>query len=193
MGQGVLGHLSKGIVLTKLDALLNHTDAKGQFDKRAAFLAALKAPEAGTPDAYRNILVAQAGVTPEESKYLGDTWYGTGPYGWWQALQPVYPIVRQGLIKAIEEAKDTLLVDSYWLPAASDGILEVIVARSARQVTRIILTPSSPAPTMLRHTDAPMWVVKRRTGNERPGDATNNEVVESVLGDVVTWREREFP
>ena len=115
------------------------------------------------------------------------------PKGWLQALQPVYPIVRQGLIKAIEEAGDTLLVDSYWLPAATDGILEVIVARSARQVTRIILTPSSPAPTMLRHTDAPMWVVKRKTGNEQPGDATNNEVVESVLGDVVTWREREFP
>jgi len=192
VGQGVLGHISKGIVLTKLDALLNHTDGKGQFDKRAAFLAALKA-QAATPDDYRNILVAQAGVTADESKYLGDTWYGTGPKGWWQGLQPVYPIVRQGLIKAIEEAGDKLLVDSYWLPAASDGILEVIVARSERQVTRIILTPSSPAPTMLRHTDAPMWVVKRKMGNEQPSDATNNEVVESVLGDVVTWREREFP
>ena len=192
MGQGVLGHISKGIILTKLDALLNHTDGKGQFDKRAAFLAALKA-QAVTPDDYRNILVAQAGVTTAESKYLGDTWYSTGPEGWWQALQPVYPIVRQGLIKAIEEAGENLLVDSYWLPAASDGILEVIVARSERQVTRIILTPSSPAPTMLRHTDAPMWVVKRKTGNEQPGYATNNEVVESVLGDVVTWREREFP
>ena len=68
------------------------------------------------------------------------------------------------------------------------------MAWSARQVT--LDHPDSVqsrANHVALHTDAPMWVVKRKTGSEQPGDVTNNEVVESVLGDVVTWREREFP
>ena len=38
-----------------------------------------------------------------------------------------------------------------------------------------------------------MWVVKRKTSaNEVPGFGPDDELVESVQGDVVTWQRREL-
>ena len=190
MGDGIQGHISKGPIHTKVDAALNRQDQPGgPFVRRAAFLAALmKAPAAID---YLALIKLEANVDQADLNYLEATWYS--PTGWWSTLQPIYPILQQGLIKTIQEAGDQLLIDSYWLPALGATGVEVIVARSARQVTRLIVTPPSQGAMRTRHTDAPMWVVKVRTGAEQPGNATGDEVVESVAGNVVTWRRRELP
>jgi hypothetical protein len=191
MGDGIVGHISKGPIHAKVDALVNHRDAKGQFDRRAAFLRAL-IDEADTSDAYRRILETQAGVTTGESSYLRDTWYGTTG-GFFPQLQPIYPVVRQGLIKALQEAGQHLALDSYWVAVAGDSVFETIVVKSAVQVTRLIVTPISPRTPRTRNTPAPMWVVKRKTSaNEAPGFGPDDERVESVEGDVVTWQRLEL-
>jgi hypothetical protein len=193
MADGIVGHISRGPVHTKIDALVNHPDGKGGFDKRAAFLNAI-INQADTPAAYRKILEDQALVTTAESNYLRDTWYNTGTDGWWPQLQPIYPVLRQGLIKALQAAGQDLLLDSYWVAVASDFVIETIIVKSAVQVTRIVLTPVSPRSLRRRSTPAPMWVVKHKTSaNEVPGYGPEDEVVESVQGDVVTWQRRELP
>jgi len=194
MGEGVLGHISKGIVLTKVDAVVNHLAAAGTsggpwFDLRQTFLESLRA--ANTEAAYRQVLESQALVSTDESNYLGETWYQ--PTGWWSNPAAIFAVVRRGLIKAIEMAGDQLPLDSYWLPAAPSGVIEVIVCRSAQQVTRIILTPPSGGPQHPRPTPREMWVVKPRIGQEQEGFETYDEVVESADGNVVTWRVRDMP
>jgi hypothetical protein len=191
MGEGVLGHISKGVIHTKVDALVN-SKVGSQFDKRADFLKAL-VTEAHTADDYRAILEKQAGITVGESNYLRDTWYDTSASGWWPKLQPIYPILRQGLIKALREAGDKLPLDSYWLPMGSDTGVEVIVCRSLQQVTRIILTPITPVPERPRSTLAPMWAIKRADGSEQVTPERLDAVVEAMDGNVVTWRVKEFP
>ena len=45
-----------------------------------------------------------------------------------------------------------------------------------------------------RHTPVPMWVVRKRTGpQEQLGLVMQDEVVEAVTGDVITWQRRELP
>ena len=193
MGDGVKGHITKGPIHAKVDAVLNRQDQPGgPFVRRAAFLAALI--KAKVAEDYLGLIQAE-GVNPVMVGYLRETWYGTtAPKGWWLHLQPIFPILHQGLIKTIEEAGEQLLIDSYWLPAANTTAVEVVVARSARQVTRLILTPPSDGPMNPRNTPAPMWVVKGRAGaQEQPGFVTIDEAVESVAGNVVTWRRRELP
>jgi hypothetical protein len=193
MGDGIQGHISKGPIHTKVDAVLNRQDQPGgPFVRRAAFLAALM--KAATAIDYLALIESEANVDPADVNYLRATWYSTGPNGWWPALQPIYPILQQGLIKTIQEAGDQLLIDSYWLPGLGASGVEVIVARSPRQVTRLIVTPPSPGSMRTRHTNVPMWVVKGRSGaQEHPGFATGDEVVEAVSGNVLTWRRRELP
>ena len=44
-----------------------------------------------------------------------------------------------------------------------------------------------------RLADRDIWVVKAKVGTPQTGLATEDEVVESVDGDTVTWRVRDFP
>ena len=190
MGDGIKGHITKGPIHAKVDAVLNRQDQPGgPFVRRAAFLAALlKAPTAAE---YLTLIQSEASVTQADATYLRDKWYS--PTGWWPTMQPIYPILQQGLIKTIQEAGDQLLIDSYWLPAASTTGVEVVVARSARQVTRLILTPPGEGSMRDRQIPAPTWVVRGRTGpQEQPGLVMPDEVVESVTANVITWQRREL-
>ncbi len=192
MGDGVKGHITKGPIHAGVDAVLNRQDQPGgPFVRRAAFLAGLI--KAKVAEDYLGLIQAE-GVNPLMVGYLRETWYNTAaPKGWWLHLQPIFPILHQGLIKTIEEAGDQLLIDSYWLPAANTTAVEVVVARSARQVTRLILTPPSDGPMTARHIAVPTWVVRGRAGaQEQPGFVMPDEVVESVTGNVVTWQRREL-
>jgi hypothetical protein len=188
MGEGLSAHLTKGVVNRKVDALVNARDDAGRFHKRAEFLAAVKA--AADAQQYLAVLRQQAGVSVAESTYLRDKWYEEGPTGLWPALQPVYLVLVRGLITAIEKASDDLPVDTYWIPVGDR--VEVLVARSARQVTRIILTPPVEAATTARTEASEMWIVEPGTGDEKPGDATVDTVVEAVDGAVVTRQIREL-
>jgi hypothetical protein len=195
MGDGIAGHISKGIVHQLVDACINHKNQSGTFDKRDAFLQGLNA--AYTSQQYRALIEAQANVPAGASQYLGTVWYNETGTGNWQSLQPIYSILRVGLIKAITLAGTNRFLDSYWLPLTGFPFVEVIVTRSPTQVLRLILTPPSEAPGMKRTEDADMWVVRKRTSpQEVRGFETIDQLVEDVTeGDVpiVTWRRREQP
>jgi hypothetical protein len=195
MGDVISGHISKGVIHQKVDAVVNHRASnKGPFDKRAAFYNAVK--QANTPLAYFALLEAQAEVTRPQTTYLKDTFYSS-PNVWWPGIPDVYSIFHVGFVKALEEAGDNLPLDSYWLPAGGAQAVEVIVCKSATQVTRIFLTPPVPAgsgPMNKRHTDAPIWVINAQSAtNQQKGFEMQDAVVISVQGKVVTWQRREFP
>lgn len=187
MGEGVSGHITKGIINRKVDLLVNEKNAAGQFHKRGAFLTAIK--NAATSADYIGVLQAQAGVTLQEARYLRDTWYEEGPLGFWSWLQPIYPILARGLIRAIEEAGNDLPLETYWSPASDQ--VEVAIGRSAQQVTRFILTPGTHPASMARTTELDLWLVKRGSAQEQTGRETYDGVVAAVDGNVITWRVRD--
>lgn len=177
---GMFGNIMKGPVHAKIDALVNDPDV----NKRQRFLADLKD---WTLD-YVNIIQEHAGVTDAEALYLRNSWYNLDPAtGWWPEHQPIEPIVRQGLITAIEVAMqdpDTgvyrnLPLDSYWISGRDDQ-LEVIVTWNSHQVTRLILTPMSPLPSTPNPlpAEAHIYVVKRNREAVPVGHRSREEVVE---------------
>lgn len=189
MGEGVSAHITKGVVNTKVDRLLNEK-AAGQFHKRAAFLDAVRnAPNA---QAYLTILRNLAGVTQAESDYMRDTWYDEGPDGLWPWLQPIYPILVTGLIKTIEIAQEANLpVDTYWISTGYQ--VEVHVAKSPGQVTRFVMTPPTYAPTRDRTQPVDIWSVQRGSTRDRKDRATKDAViVDAQTSGVVIWRIKEF-
>ena len=198
MGDGMIGHLSKGIVLSKIDAHVNHTGTgQPRFDKRAAFLDALKG--ASNAIDYCQVLQSLAGVSVDQAKYLNKKWYTN--QGWWPGdSDATFHVVHQGLINALELATQAdLPLDSYWVPAAPAGVIEVLICKSPHQVTRIILTPSTTeGPDQERPTRRNMWVIKPRTGPEpSPVDPKADEVVEPIVNaptnpSTVTWRMRDM-
>ena len=199
MGDGLLGHIAKGPIHKKVDALVN--DPTGGFAKRVQFLHDLNLINPTSANAstdYRHLLETQAGITTAETAYLRDTWYNTGPNGWWTQAQPIYPTLHYGLVKALNEAGPNLLLDSYWMPLLPQGgppVVEVIILGSASQVTRIIVTPRSPAPMQPRHTPASEWVVVPQADpREVPGYSNGvDQIVRTLQGKIVTWQRLEFP
>ncbi len=192
MGEGVWGGIVKGPVHRVVDAYFNHKTA-GQYDNRARFLAAIKA--ADSKDDYIKFLTTTVGVTSGGGIYLATWWYNEGHTGFWPWLQPIYPILKAGLIKAVEAAMAAgLPLDSYW--SSSGHQVEVFVTQSAYQVTRIIVTPWTPPPANLRTKQADAWMVRRGLGTLTPGDpsdAKKSAVVETVTGSVVVWRVWDLP
>jgi hypothetical protein len=194
MGDVVVpGAISKGVIHVRVDATVNHKDGMGGFDRRAAFLQALR--QTTRPADSGQFLETQAGALRSETTYLRDVFYTT-PNAWGADGDAVFNVLRTGLIKAIEEAGTNLLVDSYWL-AASEKVVETIVCKSPVQVTRIFLTPPipmTPENSRKRNTDAPMWVVSPQgEPPENDGFERNDAVVRAVQGRMVTWQRREFP
>ncbi|MFI5373724.1 MAG: hypothetical protein ACHQ8D_03700 [Candidatus Rokuibacteriota bacterium] len=194
-----------------MDDLVNQKDSSGKFVKRAEFLAALRG--ATTTTAYLKLLENQAGVQRAETEYLERKFY-TKPNAWGADGKAVYAILHAGLVTALEEAGDTLFLDSYWLAGGAGKTTESIIVKSAVQVTRIFLTPPIPLPksesktktktktktksridpSMIRHTPAPMWVIAARaSASEKKGFKTFDAEVKVVRGNVVTWERREFP
>ncbi len=192
MGEGVWGGIVKGPVHRVVDAYLNQKTA-GQYDNRAKFLAAIKA--ATKAEDYITYLRTTVGVTTGDADYLRTWWYNEGLTGFWPWLQPIYPILQAGLIKAVDAATAAgLPLDSYW--SSSGHQVEVFVTQSAYQVTRIIVTPWTPPPANMRTKQADAWMVRRGLGTLRPGDpsdAKKSAVVETVTGSVVVWRVWDLP
>ncbi len=193
MGEGVWGGIVKGPVHRVVDAYFNHKTAAGQYDNRDTFLAGIK--NAVTKDDYIKFLTDSVGVTAQDGIYLATWWYNEGKTGFWPWLQPIYPILKAGLIKAAELARALRLpLDSHW--SSSGHQVEVFVLKSPQQVTRIIMTPWTPAPVFVRTEAADAWMVRRGLGTLQEGalsDDQSSAVVESVTGSVVVWRVWELP
>src|SRR5262245_45012817 len=113
--EGMQSMILKGPVHQAVDGLVNKDTTT-----RAAFLAALKALQPAEHDHTQAYLEILQSYTPQLVQpinylaYLHDTWYnpqGSPPKtalgldGFWSAeYHPTEPIIRQGLIKAIELA-----------------------------------------------------------------------------------------
>src|SRR5262245_41403681 len=187
MGEGVHGTIVKGPVHTAVDAYVN-----ASLDQARAFLA--KVDAADTKDKYCDLLVS-IGVTPTDADYLRFWWYGQGPDGFWPWLQPIFPILKKGLIKALRVMIATERpLDSYWSPAGFAA--HVFIFQSPWQVTRLIVTPPTRTPRVKRTRDTPLWVVRPGSTSLNVGqfssDASQDEQVEEVDGNLITWRMRTF-
>jgi hypothetical protein len=204
MGEGIINakkNLVKGTVNIKIDALVNHQDKAGGFDKRDEFLQALNY----WAEPFLDILERYEVVNRKEADYLREYWHDPNwadPNSecWWREKQPIEPIIRQGLITAIDVATrdpDTgakrakgLPIDSYWIYSGYNQ-LEVIVTWSDYQVTRMILTPPAPEDAKLderkKTGKARIHVVRRevikhnKAGTEIPPE---QDTLEDTLQDV---------
>jgi hypothetical protein len=199
---GMSAHVSKGPVHRSVDWVVNHRGGDGQFDLRQRFL-----DDLGSNRDYFDILnealrgfLRAEGLPPQSAdkradfltRYLSDSWYG----GWWSQHQPVLPIVRAGLIKAVIVAniEPQLPIESHWVaagpPDSPDSPFEVIVSRGDQQVSRIILTPETPMPADVRFLEelADIWVVKRG-----PAQAWEAEDVGELGQRAVTTRLKAYP
>lgn len=191
MGEGVWGGIVKGPVHRFVDAYLNQ-QTNGVYDKRQEFLDKVKA--AANADDYLTYLKS-LGLKTGDADYLRTWWYNEGPTGFWPWLQPIYPVLKAGLIKAIEVAIATRRpLDSYW--SSSGHQVEVFVTQSPFQITRLIVTPWTIPPVNLRTQQADTWMVRRGLGSLTPGDPSDDKksaVVETVTGSVVVWRVWDLP
>jgi hypothetical protein len=200
---GMSAHISKGPVHRAVDWVVNHQNRDGEFDLRQRFL-----DDLGSNQDYLDLLKEALSVflraegLPSQwadkraeflTNYLAEYWYGS----WWPQHQPVMPLVRAGLIKAINVAnlvKPQLPLESQWVAAGPhdhpESAFEVIVSRGDHQVTRLLLTPEPPMHADPRFLEelADIWVVKR-------GPVGGWEVEEvGTLGQrAVTTRLRAYP
>ena len=200
---GMSAHISRGPVHRAVDWVVNHRNRDGEFDLRQRFLDDLESNRDYLDllnEALRSFLRAE-GLPPQQAdkraefltSYLAQYWYGE----WWPQHQPVLPLVRLGLIKAIKVAnkvKPQLPMESQWIAAGPHDSpispFEVIVARGDHQITRLLLTPETPmrAEQGLLEELSDVWIVKR-------GPVGDWEVEEAgQLGQrAVTTRLRAYP
>lgn len=132
---------------------------------------------------------ARGVLTEEEANHFRNDWFET----WWPNAQPVEPIIRKGLITAMEvairdpdevEKRETPLpIDVYWIchpghsetsaeqsstapPSSPGDHVEVTVSWSDQQVTLIVHTPD--ARRGEGTVPEPILVVKRDNGEIVP-------------------------
>jgi hypothetical protein len=178
--------IAKGSVLRKVDDAINTRNAAGEYSRRAellSFLQAIQPAHEDQTEAYLAFLRQHIpGITPEETDYLRHYFFSRGADSLWREhprpSQPIEPVVRHGLIKALAEANTHQVpLDSYWMtaePAGKTGggqdiatAFETIIICSAYQVTRLIYTPSPTAPPGYSPlmNDAPIFLCKQSDQN----------------------------
>ena len=198
MGDDLFAHMTKGPVHTAIEVCVN------DFDKRDLFLEALKSlpkAEERTADFVR-FLKEIAQVTERAADYLEHEWFE-----WWPQKKLREPIIRQGIIQAIEMAEmgsSRLPIAFYWIGVgdrekykADPNIypFETIVARSDWQVTCLLVTPPSPDLTDPRYlarltSQADIWIIKAPTSNQE--EEGENVVIPHGNG-LITTRVKALP
>lgn len=82
-------------------------------------------------------------LTETEAKHLRDDWFSKT--GWWPRAQPIEPLVRWGLITALEEAvKRNLPLDAYWVCSNEHNSFQVDITWSDQQLTVLFNSPPVP-------------------------------------------------
>src|SRR5262245_20099379 len=114
-GEGAFVSLTKGPVHTAIEVCVN--DPTNYYDKRQRLLEALKKLQPPEQEHVPDFLVATteiAEVTAAAADYLEKHWFR-----WWSTKQHQEPILRLGIIRAIEVANgdpDKILpIDFLWL------------------------------------------------------------------------------
>jgi hypothetical protein len=200
---GMSAHISNGPVHRAADWVVNHRNKDGEFDKPQRFLDDLESNREYLDilnETLRSLLRTEGLPSQWADKradlltgFLADYWYGS----WWPQHQPVMPLVRVGLIKAIHVAnmvKLQLCIESHWITAgpaeSASSPFEVIVSHGDNQVTRLLLTPETPLAADLRLLEelADIWIIKRG-----PVGAWEVEEVGELGQRAVTTRLKAYP
>ena len=153
--------ISKGPLLKKLE------DRYKDPDKLRLGLEALRKLPVWPAGNLADLGKDRGASNQKEADHLSSDWFKD----WWPNAQPVEPIVRKGLITAMEVAirdpddtkdrNEPLPIDVYWVchpghsgtspeqssaapPSSPDDRVEVTVSWSDKQVTLIIHTPEPP-------------------------------------------------
>jgi hypothetical protein len=180
-GDGAFVSLTKGPVHTAIEVCVN--DPANYYDKRQRLLEALKKLKPPEQEHIPDFLVAIteiAEVTEAAADYLKNHWFT-----WWETKQFREPILRLGIIRAIEVANSNsekiLPIDFLWLNIGKAIFqdkdvsielypFETYVMRSPHQVTCLLVTPPTPRPTSEEYLKAVVpgdnfWIV--RDGTDR--------------------------
>jgi len=182
------GLFTKGPVLRRLDEVVHDPT------RRLAFLEALKYAH------YKNLMqifIDYGLPTDEQAAYLRKYWFNPN---WadpnsgclWPEHQPIEPVFRQGLIKAIELATPPaagnapaqfLPLNTCWVCAGT--AFQMGICATDTQVNCIVLTPDLPEkewarqrrPEMLAKLtyDGPFWVVKRGKESLEPWEVEQDK------------------
>jgi hypothetical protein len=191
-GEGAFVSLTKGPVHTAIEVCVN--DPANYYDKRQRLLKALKALKPPEQEHILDFLVAIteiAEVTEAAADYLKNHWFK-----WWKTKQFQEPILRLGIIHAIEVAnrdpEKILPIDFLWLNIGKTTFqgkdvsielypFETYVIRSPHQVTCLLVTPPTPRPTSEEYLKAVVpgdnfWIVRDGTDSVlEPGEEIMTE------------------
>jgi hypothetical protein len=85
--------------------------------------------------------LAAARVGQADADHFAQDWLQS----WWPQAQPIEPILRQGLIEAIQQGQAARIpMSALWVVAAASDEFEVVISTSPQQVTLLIITPPPP-------------------------------------------------
>lgn len=140
--------IAKGTILSRMDDFGN-----GNTGKLQAMLTALQT-NTSTMDVIGADPTFNLLQTPEEVSHMRDEWFAN----WWPWAQPVEPIIRRGVIEALNLAISSKLpICFYWVCSPQyDGDatdtssspdnepVQVAIGQSAQQITVIFHTPDPP-------------------------------------------------
>ena len=139
----MVGNVSKGSFMRKLDILLNASATREKFLDR--FRA--KNSDGTWKEAVLDVAADMMPLGAEERSHIAAHWFS--PFqSWWPKQQPVDIIVRLGVIQAIELVKYPgadvrgRLMDCYWVSGADD--VRITALLSPAQVTVVLFTPEIP-------------------------------------------------
>ena len=105
--------------------------------------------------------LAGARVSAEDAEHFTQHWLDQ----WWPQHQPVEPVLRAGLIEAIEQAKEARLPLQTIFVGGADETFEIAVVRSEHQITMLVVTPPSPGSEAPHHRG--VTVIRRQGGQIR--------------------------
>ena len=102
-----------------------------------------------------------------DEAHLREDWFDETHRGWWRHAQPIEPIFRTGLIKAVELVRDLdLPIDAYWVRTDhARSPVRVTLGVSNEQITFLFQSPHPRVRPGVRGpklvVDRSIWVIER--------------------------------
>ena len=173
------GHVAKGPILKRIDKFSDYDELSDNKTRFEDAIAELKT----NPDLI--YLGKKYGILEDskEEDHVKKLWF----QNWWPEHQPLAPVARAGLLKAMTLSHDTSKpLDCYWVCAGTH--FELVTTVSAKQVTLLILTPPPPVSFANFQYDGydPIWVTKHASVGVCDGEVEEPQTDISVAGVVTT-------
>lgn len=174
-------NVAKGPILKRIDELSND---KTRFQN--AFTELQTNPDLIFLGKKYDILKPDPLGKPKEEDHVKKLWF----QNWWLQHQPLAPVARAGLLKAMElSINESKPLDCYWVCAGTH--FELVTTLSEKQVTLLVLTPPPPVSyANFKYNKAPdeydpIWVTKHASVGVCDGEVAEAPTV-SVAGVVTT-------